>query len=145
MPKLIAQLKKDLGEQGSIVTLNMSYEKGCHKRMAEFYPEQAGFFEQVNERIVDLMLVFKNLDFVDQDFFGSASLKYVLPVVAPELSYSDLNVSDGMFARRLWTATILLGENELEKEAILQDLRAYCTLDTFGMVRIFEELGKVVG
>jgi len=39
----------------------------------------------------------------------------------------------------------MLGKNEADKEAILQDLSAYCTLDTYGMVRIFEELERVVG
>ncbi len=144
LPGLIAQLKQDLAEQGSILTWNMSYEKGCHQRLADFCPEKAEFFEQVNERIVDLMTVFKNLDFVDRDFMGSASLKNVLPVLVPELSYADLNVSDGMFARRLWTDTILLGKNKREKEAILQDLLDYCTLDTYGMVRILELLERVV-
>jgi len=143
LPGLIAQLRQDLGEQGSILTWNMSYEKGCHQRMADFYPEEADFFEQVNERIVDLMTVFKNLDFVDRDFMGSASLKNVLPVLAPELSYADLNVGDGLLARRLWIATILLDKNKREKEAILQDLIDYCTLDTYGMVRILEVLEQV--
>jgi hypothetical protein len=145
MPELIAKLKSDLGEQGSILAWNKVYEEKCNNTMAELYPEEAEFLQQVNERLVDLMLVFQQLYFVDKDFKGSASLKSVLPVLAPDCSYSDLNVSDGLLARRLWTNTILLSQNEAEKEAILKDLSAYCTLDTFGMVRIFEELGKVVG
>jgi hypothetical protein len=144
MPELIAKLKSDLGERGSILAWNKGYEEQRNKVMAELYLESASFLEQVNERLVDLMLVFKQLYFVDKDFKGSASLKYVLPVLAPDCSYSDLNVSDGLLARRLWTNTILLGKNEAEREAILQDLSDYCTLDTFGMVRILEELRKVV-
>lgn len=145
MPELIAKLKSDIGDQGSILAWNKGYEERCNKVMAELYPEAASFLEQVNERLVDLMLVFKQLYFVDKDFKGSASLKYVLPVLAPESSYHDLNVSDGLLARRKWTDIILLGKNEAEREAILKDLSDYCTLDTYGMVRILEELRRVVG
>ena len=144
MPELIAKLKNDIGEQGSILAWNKGYEERRNKVMVELYPESASFLEQVNERLVDLMLVFKQLYFVDKDFKGSASLKYVLPVLAPESSYQDLNVSDGLLARRKWTDTILLGKNEAEREVILKDLRDYCTLDTYGMVRILEELRKVI-
>ena len=144
MLDLIAKLKSDLGDRGSILAWNKVYEEKCNNTMAKLYPESASFLEQINQRLVDLMLVFKQLYFVDKDFKGSASLKSVLPVLAPESSYHDLNVSDGLLARRLWTNTILFDKNGAEREAILQDLRDYCTLDTFGMVRILEELRKVV-
>ena len=144
MPDLIAKLKSDLGDRGSILAWNKVYEEKCNNTMAGLYPESASFLEQINQRLVDLMLVFKQLYFVDKDFKGSASLKSVLPVLAPESSYHDLNVSDGLLARRLWTNTILLDKNGAEREAILQDLSDYCTLDTFGMVRILQELRKVV-
>ncbi len=140
MPQLIEKLKSDIGVSGTILTWNMSYEKGCNNRMAEFYPEHKEFLASLNERINDLMIPFSEIWFVDKDFFGSASLKNVLPVLAPELSYKDLDVSDGLLARRTWTQTVLEGRNQDQKEKIMLDLSKYCTLDTYAMVRILEEL-----
>ncbi len=144
MPGLINQLKQDIGESGTILTWNMSYEKGCNDRMANFYPENKEFLEKLNERIADLMIPFFQMWFVDKDFFGNASIKMVMPVMAPELSYKELDVSDGLLARRIWTETVLEGKNQDQREAILSNLRKYCTLDTYAMVKILEELRRVV-
>jgi hypothetical protein len=64
-------------------------------------------------------------------------------VLIPELSYKELDVSDGMKARRLWTHTVLEDKNTWNKDEIFQDLRNYCKLDTYAMVRILEELKKI--
>ena len=141
---LLEQLRVDIGDSGTILTWNMSYEKGCNQRMAKFYSEYAEFLEGVNERVDDLMIPFAKMWFVDKDFFGSASVKKVLPALIPELTYKDLEVSDGLLARRVWTETILMSKNPEQKEKILSDLSTYCTLDTLAMVRILEVLRKIV-
>ncbi len=144
MLSLLEQLKADIGNSGTILTWNMSYEKGCNQRMAKFYPEYKEFLEGVNERINDLMIPFSKMWLVDKNFFGSASVKKVLPALIPELTYKDLDVSDGLLARRVWTETILMGKNPEQKEKVLSDLSTYCTLDTLAMVRILEVLRKIV-
>ena len=111
--------------------------------MAELYPEYADFLADLNDRI-DLMTPFAKMWFFDKDFFGSASVKKVMPVLAPELSYKELNVSDGLLARRMWTQTVLEGKNRERRPMIMDDLSRYCTLDTFAMVRVLEELKKIV-
>jgi hypothetical protein len=143
MPRLIEAIKRDIGERGTILTWNMSYEKGCNDRMAAFYPEYSDFLDGVNRRINDLMIPFSEMWFIDKDFFGSASVKKVLPVLVPELSYKEMAVSDGLLARRLWTETILQGKHPEAKNKILADLSSYCTLDTFAMVEILAELKKL--
>lgn len=143
MPQLIEKMKKDFGDKGTILTWNMSYEKKCNERMAEIYPEHSEFLLELNERIDDLMIPFFKQWLVDKDFFGSASVKYVLPVMVPELSYKDLEVSDGMKARRTWTQTVLENKNTWNRDEILKNLSDYCTLDTYAMVRILEELKKI--
>lgn len=143
IPKLIEKLKKDIGDSGTILTWSMSYEKSCNDRMASFYPEHKEFFESLNQRINDLMLPFSQMWFVDKNFFGTAQLKKVLPVLVPELSYNELDVSDGLLARRVWTQTVLEGKNQDQRERSLSDLRKYCTLDTYVMVRILEKLQEL--
>ena len=140
MIDLINKLKSDIGDKGTILAWNMSYEKGCNDRMAVIYPESASFLGRINDRMQDLMLPFKNDWFADAGFMGSASIKNVLPVVVPELDYSELEVSDGLKAKRQWMQTVLEGKNQWGSEKILKELSEYCTLDTFAMVRILEEL-----
>jgi hypothetical protein len=89
------------------------------------------------------MIPFYNQWLVDKDFFGSASVKKVLPVMAPDQSYKELNVSDGLKARRTWMQTVMEDKNTWNKEEIFKDLRDYCKLDTYAMVRILEELKKI--
>jgi hypothetical protein len=144
MPQLIEKLEADIGNSGTILTWNMNYEKGCNDRMAGFYPKYKEFFESLNQRINDLMIPFSQMWFVDKDFFGTAKLKNVLPVLATELSYQELDVSDGLLARRIWMQTVLERKNQDQKEKILSDLSKYCTLDTYAMVRILEELQAIV-
>jgi hypothetical protein len=144
MPALLNKLRRDIGDTGTVLTWNMSYEKGCNERMAHLYPEHKEFLDKLNERIMDLMTPFSEIWFFDKNFFGSASIKNVLPVLCPELSYKELAVSDGLKSRRTWTQTFLQGKNQEQKEQIVSDLSKYCTLDTFAMVRILEELYKLI-
>ena len=144
IPGLIKQLKHDIGDSGTILTWNMSYEKSCNDRMAEFYPEHKEFLASVNDRIEDLMTPFAKMWFFDKDFMGSASVKKVMPVLAPELSYEELNVGDGLLARRQWTETVLEDKNKFKRTEIMYDLSKYCTLDTFAMARILEELKLII-
>ena len=143
MPGLLEKLTKDIGSAGTILAWNMGYEKGINQTMADLYPQHQEFLEDINDRMNDLMLPFSKMWLVDKDFFGSASLKYVLPVMVPELSYTDLKVQDGLYARRLWTQAILENRYHDHKEEILAALSEYCTLDTFAMVRILEELNQI--
>lgn len=144
MPGLLNQLKQDIDDEGTVLAWNMSYEKGCNDRMAALYPEYAEFLMKLNERINDLMIPFSEMWYFHKDFFGSASVKKVLPVMAPELSYKELNVGNGLLARRMWTQTVLENKYPEQRAEIMSDLSKYCTLDTYAMVRIYEELQKII-
>lgn len=144
MPGLLNQLKQDIGDERTVLTWNMKYEKGCNDRMIAMYPDHAEFLSHLNERIDDLMTPFSEMWYFHKDFFGSASVKKVMPVLAPELSYKELNVGNGLLARRMWTQTVLQGHNQESRGEIVDDLSKYCTLDTFAMVKIYDELKKKV-
>jgi hypothetical protein len=133
-------LKSQIGEKGTILAWNMSFEKSCNTMLGELVPEYAYFYEKLNDRIVDLMLPFSSNWYVDSEFKGSASIKAVLPVLAPELSYKSLNVQEGQSASRIWTETFLSDKNEADKPQILSDLREYCEMDTYAMVKIYQVL-----
>lgn len=139
---LLAQLSQDIGERGNIVVWYAPFEKGRNKDMATMSPHHAAFLEDVNNRVVDLMVPFKAGWFTHKDFLGSASIKKVLPVLVPELSYDELNIASGDVAQLEWVNTILREKNSPNRERVLSDLKKYCELDTLAMVRIFEVLKR---
>jgi hypothetical protein len=133
-------LKSQIGDSGFVIAWNMSFEKSCNTLIGSLLPEYKEFYESLNSRIVDLMLPFSNGWYVDKDFKGSASIKSVLPVLVPELSYKALDIQEGGSAQRLWMEAVLDGKRDGEKEKILSNLVEYCGLDTLAMVRIYEKL-----
>ena len=108
--------------------------------MASHLPEYEEFYNDLNSRIVDLMLPFAKGWYAHKDFLGSSSIKNVLPVLVPELTYKSLGIQDGNTAQRQWMEAILDGDKNNEKEKILSDLIEYCKLDTLAMVEIYRKL-----
>ena len=143
-PGLAESLRTQIGPKGSVVAWYMGFEAGCNTEMGERYPEHAEFFADVNSRLVDLMEFFSKGYYVDKNFFGSSSLKKVLPVIAPHLSYEDLNIQEGMAASDSWPTLIGDELNEQEKQDLKNDMLKYCALDTFAMVEIFRVLKEKV-
>lgn len=141
---LLEQLIKDIGESGTIAVWNASFEKSCNTFMGQLEPEYMNALTAINKRIVDLIVPFRQQWYVDAGFKGSASIKKVLPVLVPELSYAPLGIQEGNAAQRQWMQTILHGKNLQDKQKVLADLRAYCKLDTLAMVKIFEFLQTTV-
>ena len=111
--------------------------------MSEILPEYSEFLLDVNDRIVDLMIPFSEGWYADKDFFGSASIKIVLPVLVPSLSYKELDIGGGAAAQRIWMETIIDGKNKDKKDKILSDLLKYCKLDTLAMVEIYNVIKKI--
>lgn len=140
---LTQMLKSQIGNSGSVLVWFEGFEKSCNELMGTIEPELEEFYLKLNERVVDLMTPFSAGHYTHKDFFGSASIKVVLPVLIPELSYKDLDIHAGGAAQRLWMEVILDDKRPAEKDKILADLSAYCKLDTLAMVRIFEHLTQV--
>jgi hypothetical protein len=126
---------------GTIISWNKSFENSCNTRMAKLLPDKAKFLLGLNERTVDLMDPFKS-DYVDIRFKGSTSIKKVLPVLCPALSYDDEAVHDGAGAMEAWLQMIG-SEDETEHARLAGELRAYCGLDTLAMVEIYRLLASI--
>ncbi|MEX1131580.1 MAG: DUF2779 domain-containing protein, partial [Candidatus Woykebacteria bacterium] len=137
---LCRSLKANSGKEGTVLTWSESFEKNCNKSLGQLVPEFETFFEELNERIDDLMIPFSSNWYVHKDFGGSASIKKVLPVLVTELSYKELGIHEGATAQRLWMEAVLDGKRDGEKDKILSDLEEYCKLDTLAMVEIYRQL-----
>ena len=138
--RLLAKLNTDIGSEGSVVSWHASFERTQNKEMARLFPDYSDFLAGLNDRMVDLEDVFK-ADYVDARFDGSTSIKKVLPVICPELSYKELDVQDGASAMDAWQKMVTAGG--LESEQIASALLGYCKLDTFAMVEIYRFLFRL--
>jgi hypothetical protein len=142
---MVDSLKKDIGQgTGTIIVWHKPFEMGRNKELAELHPADANFMYHLNDRIVDLKEVFSKSMYVDPRTKGSASIKKVLPIMAPELSYKNLPINNGADANKKWGKMI---KGEMSKEEVQktkEDLLVYCKQDTYAMVRIWEELKKII-
>lgn len=141
---LIDQMKQDIDPNGTVVVWFKGYESQRNTKLAELHPEHAAFLEEINEKMFDLMTIFSRNFYVDAKFKGSASIKKVLPVIVPELSYKTLNVQKGDQAIERWEKLINAETSQKEKDQIAKDLLEYCKMDTFAMVEIYRFLKKLV-
>jgi len=142
---IVAQkLKQDIGDKGNVVVWNKGFEGKCNSDLAFVNPDLEIFLLGLNNRIFDLMDVFLKMEYLHDDFKGSYSIKNVLPVMCPDLSYDGLAVSNGTEAVVEYE-NLIFGEvpNEL-RESKFKALLEYCELDTLAMVRIFQELKNML-
>ena len=137
---LIESMLKLLGKKGSIIAWKKSFEIMVIKNMAEMFPEYKEQLLDLVPRFWDLITPFQSGDYVHYDFHGSASIKDVLPVLVPSLSYEKLEIQEGGTAGlkyELW----LSGEmEEKEWQKTHKNLLEYCGLDTLAMVEIMRVL-----
>jgi len=142
---LIEQMLKLIGKKGSIVAFNATFEIQRIKELARDFPHYSKDLLPFIPRFRDLIIPFRNGDYVHRDFHGSASLKFVLPVLVPKLSYKDLEIQEGgtasLFAE-LWYCGKM---NETEWKKTRKDLLKYCKLDTLAMVEVLKVLYLSIG
>jgi hypothetical protein len=136
---LTEQLIKDIGDAGTVLVWYEGFEKARNKELGDMFPEYKAAMDATNDRVIDLMLPFKNKWYDDPRCEGSASIKKVLPVLCPELSYKSLGIQEGGSAQRLWMEAVLDDKRADQKDQILADLLEYCKLDTFAMVEIYRK------
>ena len=87
---------------GDILVYNISFERGRLNELIEQFPEYNDPLQAIIERLKDLMIPFQNKWYYTPEMRGSYSIKSVLPALAPELSYNDLNINDGGTASSIY-------------------------------------------
>lgn len=133
-------LLEDLGDSGSICTYG-NYEKQVISELADFLPHHGDRLKALLPRCKDLLIRIRG-GYYHPDFHGSFSLKNVLPVLVPSMSYENLPIQEGDQAGVEYLRMIDPETTSDEKERILADLLKYCGQDTLAMVKIREELLK---
>ena len=96
------------------------FEATILRQLAERFPDLAGRLQAVIARIVDLLPIVKR-NYYNPDMRGSWSLKAVLPTVAPDLDYADLDeVQDGVLAQVAYEEAIAPETSSERRETIRQ-------------------------
>lgn len=142
--EFILMLREAVGNEGSIIVYNASFEKRILERLSETFPDHSDWIEQLLVRVVDLLKPFQAFHIYHPGQHGSASLKNVTPALTGS-GYEDLEISGGMTARNEFSRVTYSDVSEEERARVRSELIEYCRQDTVGMasiIRVMRELIK---
>lgn len=142
-PELLKLLKKYIGNNGSIIAYNASFEKGRLKELAEVFSSYREWNQKIQDRIIDLLDPFKAFYYYHYKQEGSASLKSVLPVLTGK-GYEGMAIADGGTASYEYLRVTFSDVDTLDRQRVREQLEKYCGQDTLGMVWIVEKLRELV-
>lgn len=114
------------------------------KALQKKFPYLENKIEDTISRLIDLKIIIEN-NYYHPDFYGSYSIKNVLPILIPEMSYEDLPIKNGDEAIAVFSKMV---KNDLtidQVKNLRKQLLDYCYQDTLAMVKIHKKLLSVVG
>lgn len=128
------------GQDGPVFSYNAGFEKTRIRELGERFPSLQPALSLQIERIVDLHpIALKTYYHPTQE--GSWSIKRVLPAMFPaelDLDYENLEgVQDGGGAMSTYLEAVAPETSNERRADIERQLRKYCFLDTYAMVRIW--------
>ena len=143
-PALAKFLIETLEEYGSIVAYHASYEKSRIYELIKSAPQYEKELLALIDRIWDLEEIFSKGMYVHPNFMGSTSIKKILPIFCPELSYDNLEINNGQLAFIQYLKMISSDTPKDQKEKIKNNLEAYCFQDTYAMYAIFKKISELI-
>jgi len=136
--EFVEQLLADVGSKGSIVVYS-HFEKTTLTNTQKWFDDLESDIENVKDRLVDMEKLVSKFVY-HPGFNGRTSIKVVLPVLVPEMDYSELEISNGDDALAMFYR-IAMGQLHPDSvESTRLALMEYCKLDTLAMVRIHDVL-----
>ncbi|HKR05966.1 MAG TPA: DUF2779 domain-containing protein, partial [Bacteroidia bacterium] len=138
----IESLLNDTESTGQIMVYNQAFEITILKQLASDFPKYAEDIHERISRIVDLMIPFSKHMYYNPRQNGRHSLKVVLPAVVSGLSYDNLEIGQGADASAAFLS-LYNNRNKSDVEKIRINLKEYCRMDTYAMVKLFEFLEKI--
>lgn len=128
------------GGSGPIFVYNAAFERTRISELAQRFATFRPALLAIHERIVDLYPIARQR-YYHPGQQGSWSIKKVLPAIAPDLAYEQLDgVQDGGMAMDAFREAISPSTSAARKTQIQQQLLDYCQLDTYAMVRLWQFL-----
>jgi hypothetical protein len=114
-PELLKSLSRVIGDSGSIVAYNKSFEENVLLDSGKGFPEYTNWTGKAVSRLVDLIVPFRSFHYYHPSQKGSASLKSVLPAITGQ-GYDDMAIGKGDDAS-LAFLSIIFGDVPAEEDA----------------------------
>lgn len=147
-----------IGDEGTVLVYNESFEKTRLKELANIFPEYRDKLLRIRDNIFDLMNLVKTktsmyeelgyekerasmFNYYHTDMNGSFSIKKVLPLFS-DLTYKGMEIGNGVEA--LVTYAKFPKMDKLDYEYKYKKLVEYCQQDTWAMYCVLEGLRKSV-
>ena len=127
-----------LGGEGPILVYT-GYEQRVIDGLGARFPDLEPALRGLARRLVDLHPV-THRHFYHPDLLGSWSLKKLLPVVAPDLSYASGEIQDGNTASAAYLEAWSPDTGPERRAVLAAELTRYCALDTEGLRRLVHYL-----
>ena len=127
----------DSSGTGPIYVYHATYEKQALNGLAARHTEFSEALALLVARLVDLLPLVKD-HYYHPAMRGAFGLKKVLPTIAPDLSYGELDdVQEGVGAQLAYLALISDGNlSQRDRTEKCANLLAYCKQDTWAMVEV---------
>ena len=135
-------LCRDIPMNVCVTAYNKGFECGRLKELAELFPDLANHLLNIRGNVKDLLDPFQAGYYYNKAMGGSFSIKSVLPALFPgdpELDYHNLEgVHNGGEAMTIFPKIKDMPPEEAATAR--KNLLAYCKLDTYAMVKVWEKL-----
>ena len=156
--ELIKKMCDSIGEEGTVLVYNESFEKTRLKELAYIFPEYSKKLLKIRDMVFDLMNVVKTksslyeelgyskeeakmFNYYDYRMTGSFSIKKVLPLFS-DLTYKGMEIGNGIEALVAYAKFPKLNPKDYEHK--YKKLVEYCKQDTWAMFCVLEGLRKNV-
>ena len=139
-------LCRDIPMNVCVTAYNKAFECTRLKELAKDFPDLAEHLLNIQENIQDLLVPFQGGCYYNRAMGGSFSIKSVLPALFPddpELDYHNLEgVHNGSEAMDIFPK--IRDMSPEDQKVARANLLAYCKLDTYAMVKVWQKLLEAV-
>ena len=115
------------------------------RELAGLFPDLADHLQNIADNVIDLLVPFQSGWYYNRAMGGSFSIKSVLPALFPDdpsLNYHNLeDIHNGAEAMTIFPQIQYMPPEEQARTR--HNLLKYCELDTYAMVKLWEELNRV--
>lgn len=156
--ELIKKMCDSIGDEGTVLVYNESFEKTRLKELAHIFPEYSKKLLKIRDMVFDLMNIVKTksslyeelgyskeeakmFNYYDYRMTGSFSIKKVLPLFS-DLTYKGMEIGNGIEALVAYAKFPKLNPKDYEHK--YKKLVEYCKQDTWAMYCVLEGLRKNV-
>lgn len=138
-------LCRDIPADVCVTAYNMAFESGRLRELATAFPDLAKHLTGIADNLRDFIEPFRQGFYYTAAMGGSFSIKSVLPALFPDdpsLDYHNLEgVHNGNEAKEIYP--LIADMSPADQEMTRKNLLKYCELDTYAMVKVWQELIRV--